>query len=194
MMKIDTFHKYGLTLSRLQMNEIEMLRQWRNDPKISKFMTNDAFITYEQQIEWFETIKNKTDAFYFIVYLNKKPIGYSAIKNIDWKTKQGETGDFMYIPKYIKNPILPCLKAYLTYDFYFEHIGLNGTYSYVKKDNLKSQQYCNGIGYKYIEEKENFYYYTLSKDNYISNKTKFLKIIMKNENWSNIINEFDIIH
>ena len=48
-MTFDVYQKYGVTLSRLQHSEIEMLRQWRNDHKISQYMGTQQYIAKEAQ-------------------------------------------------------------------------------------------------------------------------------------------------
>lgn len=90
-MKFDSFSRYGVELKRLSENELEMLRQWRNMPRIAKEMKiqNGKEITKEEQIAWFESVKNKSDAFYYISYLKGEAIGYNAIKNIKWQNGGG---------------------------------------------------------------------------------------------------------
>jgi len=41
------FSRYGITLKELQRDEIEMVRQWRNDPKIAGLMLDQTHITEE---------------------------------------------------------------------------------------------------------------------------------------------------
>jgi hypothetical protein len=57
--------KYDVTLHRLSKAKIELVRQWRNDPKISQYMIYREIITLEQQEKWFERINNDKN-YYFI--------------------------------------------------------------------------------------------------------------------------------
>jgi len=64
-------NSYGITLQRLNINKIELIRNWRNDPKISQYMFSKDFITSEMQLEWFNKINNEFN-FYFILKYNNE--------------------------------------------------------------------------------------------------------------------------
>ena len=46
--------KYGITLKKLALEDIEMIREWRNSPKIRAIMQNYEYITKEKQLAWFK--------------------------------------------------------------------------------------------------------------------------------------------
>lgn len=50
---------------------------------------NGKQITKEEQIAWFDSIKDDKNILYYIIYSNKKAIGYTSLKNINWQTKIG---------------------------------------------------------------------------------------------------------
>ena len=58
--------------------DIEILRKWRNDPKISSLMLrqNGEYITKEQQLKWYDSIKDKTDALYYMAFVDEIAVGY----------------------------------------------------------------------------------------------------------------------
>ena len=171
------FSKYNLTLQKLEEKEIKILRIWRNDPRVLKFMlSNNSYISKEKQKEWFDSIKNSQNSFYYMIYKDDLLLGYSAIKNIDCKSKIGQPGGI--INPSIKEPILAYLKAFITYDFYFDKLGILSTYAYIKNSNIKSHNYAKSLGYKQDESKNNgeFYYYTLNKDDYIAKRYRYLSI------------------
>ena len=61
-------------MRRLTHDKIEMLRQWRNDPKIQQHMFYREYITPEMQERWFANLDQHTN-FYFIVEYDGKEIG-----------------------------------------------------------------------------------------------------------------------
>ena len=63
--------------------------KWLNDPEI-KFLTVTGDFTQDDQIKWFETLKDKSDYKIWGVSYNAIPIGVFGIKNIDWIAKKGE--------------------------------------------------------------------------------------------------------
>ena len=54
----------NMRLVRLRHCDIELVRHWRNDPKISQHMAYREHITREMQERWFETVNNNRN-FYF---------------------------------------------------------------------------------------------------------------------------------
>ena len=86
---------YGVKLRRLTHDKIEMLRQWRNDPKIQQHMFYREYITPEMQERWFAKLDKKCN-FYFIIEYEGKEVGCVNIKDINWETKTGEPGTFIY--------------------------------------------------------------------------------------------------
>ena len=78
--------RYGITLERLEPHQSEMVRNWRNDPKISQFMFYKGEITSAMQQEWFDSINNEEN-FFFIIHYKSLPIGLINISSIDWENK-----------------------------------------------------------------------------------------------------------
>ena len=72
-----------LRLSRLTIDDIETVRNWRNDPRISRFMPAKGFITPEKQLEWFKSINNNNN-YYFIIAFDDRKIGLAEAKKIDY--------------------------------------------------------------------------------------------------------------
>ena len=83
--------KYGIILKRLTYDKIELVRNWRNDPKISQYMEFRDYITLEMQEKWFQKINNDNN-FFFIIEYEGKEIGIANIKDIEYKEKTGEAG------------------------------------------------------------------------------------------------------
>lgn len=187
MKKFNSFTKYDLTLSRLKESEIEMLRQWRNAPEIAGQMKiqNGKEITKEEQKAWFESIKDRDDAFYYLYYYGGKPTGgYACIKNIDWQNGTGEPGGFSYnaIKGFIEleDPKGTYFGSFLLYDFCFDIMGLKKLNIEVKDTNKKALRFNKLLGYKRNEEHDNgeFLAFCLNKDDYIANRDKILKSII----------------
>jgi RimJ/RimL family protein N-acetyltransferase len=109
-----------ITLKRVTFDDIEMIRNWRNDPKISQYMFSRDYITKEMQIKWFERINNQFNYFFIILYKTNK-IGLCELKNIDYHYYTAEAGMFIYDDKY-RNGIVPYASILLLMDFAFYRI------------------------------------------------------------------------
>ncbi len=55
---------FAVTLSRLTIDDIELVRQWRNSETVRQFMEFREEITPEMQIKWFKSIDNEINNYY----------------------------------------------------------------------------------------------------------------------------------
>lgn len=163
---------YGVTLRRLTEDKIEMIRNWRNDPKIVQHMEYKEYITPEMQKKWFEKINNDNNLFFIIRFQNKE-IGVINIKDIDYEAGYGEAGIYIYDDESLKTDVsfraIICL-----YDYFFEILKLNKILAHIMITNTVSIYFNKLIGYKKEPNQENKInqLYTLTYENYIKYKTK----------------------
>jgi UDP-4-amino-4,6-dideoxy-N-acetyl-beta-L-altrosamine N-acetyltransferase len=172
--------RYGITLSRIKEEEIELVRHWRNDPKVSKYMIYRGHITPEQQIKWFHSINNNSNSYYIIEYKNEK-IGLINNKNIVTKDKSSEAGIFIWNESY---DFAPLLASVLLCEIGFYIMKGGDSYAKVLKKNKRAIEYNKIIGYDVIENKPRSRYLRikLTKENFISRTEKLRNTIMINTN------------
>src|SRR5687767_11424681 len=94
--------QYGVRLVRLKEEDIELVRHWRNQGDIANYMEDRNHITREAQVKWFDSIDNKFNYYFIIVYDGKK-IGLINSKNYDPKEGFGEGGIFIWDKEYINS-------------------------------------------------------------------------------------------
>jgi UDP-4-amino-4,6-dideoxy-N-acetyl-beta-L-altrosamine N-acetyltransferase len=71
-----------IELKDIIFEDIEIIRNWRNSPEISKYMYTDDYISIEKQEKWFKNLDiDKTQKQWMIVYENEK-IGVAYLYNI----------------------------------------------------------------------------------------------------------------
>jgi len=147
--------KYGITLNRLTVDKIELVRNWRNDPKIVKYMEAREYITPEAQQKWFETIDNDNNYFFIIEY-DKKEIGVVNIKNINYQQQIGEAGIYIYDNAYLNGDV--SFRATLCIlDFSFEALDLVRVIIHVLCDNKRAIQYNLMFGFEKQPNQEGVY-------------------------------------
>lgn len=147
-MKHAVIEKYGVTLRRLTEDKIEMVRCWRNDPKIQQYMFYKEYITPEMQKKWFERINNENN-YYYIIELEGKEIGLANIKDINWEKKEGEAGIFIYDDNYLDGVFSYQISLAMSY-VEFTLLGLNRITAVVRKDNKRALDYNLSLGAKVI--------------------------------------------
>jgi len=173
---METFQRYGITLERLCLDKIELVRNWRNDPKISKYMVFQDYITPEMQLQWFNKINNERN-YYLIAQYNNEDIGLVNIKDIDFKKKCGETGIFIYQDKYLNSDISFRVSV-CQHDFLFEKLNLEFAYGQVLSDNRRAIRLGKALGCEFDFAKGgNIVPVMLTKESYFNHREKFIKIL-----------------
>jgi len=72
-----------VVLRKLTEKDLETVRNWRNSDEVSKYMYTSEIITKEQQINWFERIKNDKGSIYWMIEYNGKSLGLVSVTNVD---------------------------------------------------------------------------------------------------------------
>ncbi|MFW2524738.1 GNAT family N-acetyltransferase [Aliarcobacter butzleri] len=142
--------KENVVLRRVENKDIEMIRNWRNDPKISQYMSFKDYITPEMQKKWFEKINNDNN-YFFIINIDGKDVGLTEIKNIDYTNSIGESGIFIYDDSYL-NGIYSYLVVYIIFEFAFSALKLNLIKSTVIDNNKRAVRFNKSLGFKQTDE------------------------------------------
>ena len=156
--------RYGITLERMEAEHAELVRSWRNDPKIAKFMFYKGEITTAMQAEWFASIDNEQN-FFFLIHHKNLAVGLINISSIDWENKTAYTGLFIYDDKFLASDI-PVMASLAMLDVFFLLFDIQLVYAKVKGNNAVAHRYNSslgfsrtkkiefGLGYEYILQKE----------------------------------------
>ena len=140
--------KYGLELHRLTENDIELVRQKRNDINIRKKMFYQKEITAEEQLKWFDSINNMFN-YYFIIHYKGKRIGLVHGKVLSYDLGVAEGGIFIWDATY-QNSHIPVIVSICMTDLTFFVLNMNKTFAKVRMDNKVAIEYNNKLGYKEI--------------------------------------------
>lgn len=163
---------YGVKLKRLTHDKIELLRQWRNDPKIQRYMLYREYITPEMQEKWFQKINNDRN-FYFIIEYDGKEVGCVNIKDIDYNKKCGECGVLIYDDAYLCTDL--AYRAHLVMcDYIYNVCKLDYTYSHVLLDNRRAIRFAEYLGFKEDKmfSKDKCVFYRITAKEYLSNHNR----------------------
>lgn len=173
------YRQFGIELVRLEKENIEMLRHWRNAPEIVKNMEFQAYITSSMQEEWFEKINN-IQHFYFLIKKDNEWLGLIHLSNIDYHKKIADAGIFISNQSYI-NTSIPAHSSFALLNFAFGDLGLKSVYIKVNKNNTKALKYNQHLGFLYTEESINsdFIIMKLSHRNYDRKTLRLRKAISR---------------
>lgn len=173
--------RYGITLRRITIDDIEMVRKARN--AVRQYMDYKEYITPEMQLKWFKSIDNPNN-FYYIVEYQDESIGLINEKNasttIGKIPKDSEGGIFIFNPKNYNSHIM-VLASFILIEKGFYLFGDKHSIIHVMKDNQKAINYNRGIGYVLCEGQENYekQKYILTRENFEKKTSKLRKAALK---------------
>jgi UDP-4-amino-4,6-dideoxy-N-acetyl-beta-L-altrosamine N-acetyltransferase len=85
----------GITLNNfinLPLEKLEMIRRWRNNLNVRKWMYNDSIINREEHINFIKKLKKDSENFYYLVVNEKIDIGVVYLNKVDFKNKNAYFG------------------------------------------------------------------------------------------------------
>lgn len=71
-----------IKLEKLTLDDIELVRTWRNSEEVSQYMYTDSIISQEDQENWFKSIDWEKSCYWLITYKGTK-LGLASISGID---------------------------------------------------------------------------------------------------------------
>ncbi|MEW6773426.1 MAG: GNAT family N-acetyltransferase [Bacteroidota bacterium] len=164
--------QYGITYKRVQENDIELIRYWRNRDFIRNTMQFQEYITPLMQKEWFKKINNRFNYYYILEYEEKK-IGLINCKDTN-EQRVAEGGIFLWEKSYW-NTMIPAYASLTMLEVIFEEIKSGDTSVItVLKSNTHALQFNQLLGYQIYYEDEKVYKLKLTLEDYFQ-KTYRLK-------------------
>lgn len=139
----------GVSLRKIELADIELLRQWRNDDKIVKHMFYKQVITPPMQLAWFNSLSDKD--FYFIIHYKEKKLGLINVCLNKETQEEAFVGLFIYEDKYWGTQI-PVLASMALLKFAFEELQLQKVKAKVRPENIVAQKYNQQLGFSVIKD------------------------------------------
>jgi RimJ/RimL family protein N-acetyltransferase len=157
---------YGITLVRLGAEHIEMVRQWRNDEHINRFMDYREHISEEAQQRWFSSLDPARD-FYFLIGHGNTFHGLIHFSSIDWDRNVGQSGLFIRTAAF-QGTHLPVCASALMLEYFFGNTPLQAVEAKVMHGNDVALRYNLGLGFREItsEHPERFRRLRLDKSDF----------------------------
>lgn len=160
--------QYDVRLIRLQKEDLELVRSWRNSAHIQNKMIYRDYVTEEMQQAWYKTINNPSN-YYFIIEFNSTKVGLINAKNFDDRQGFGEGGIFIGNPEY-EHSFAAVYASLCLLNFVFYMLdGINKSRIRILKSNYRAIQYNKLLGYEWIEDTSDGLneIYELTKENYL---------------------------
>ena len=171
---------YQIELRQVSQDDLDLVRQWRNDPNVAQFMLSQQTISQEQQQAWYNKIcSDPSQAHYMICYKSQR-IGVINIRacyqHEDLANARAiEPGLYIGFEKY-RNNLLAFAPTLLINDYCFDTLQVSTLKAVVKSDNQAALNYNLKMGYK-IDKKHELVEISLTKNNY-EQGSKLLKSML----------------
>jgi RimJ/RimL family protein N-acetyltransferase len=159
---------------KLQEDDLELVRQWRNSPRISQFMEYREYITPEMQQEWYRSVNNEFNL-YLIVEHDYKKIGLINAKDIDWEQASIEGGIFFWEEEVWSTPI-PAFVSILFAELMIRILRLK-VYAHILRTNDRAIRYNLQLGFELCPGQENVenQEYLLTPERYTEKSARLVK-------------------
>lgn len=149
---------YQVELTQVTADDLEQLRNWRNDPQVNQFMISQQEITMDQQQAWFNKVRRDKGQQHFVIRYKDTPIGYANLKarglgNTLTDAIAVEPGLYIACEQY-RNNILAFAPTLLLNDYCFDSLGVEKLLALVKESNLAALNYNKKLGYSIVERGE----------------------------------------
>lgn len=161
-----TISGFGIELVRLASGHIEMLRQWRNDERISRHMDFRDHISAEAQQRWFAALDPECD-FFFLICADGGFHGLIHFSSIDWETGVGQSGLFISSDGY-QGTHLPVCASALLLEYFFTRTSLRAIEAKVMNGNAVALAYNLSLGFTETrsEQPDRFHRLRLEKEDF----------------------------
>jgi RimJ/RimL family protein N-acetyltransferase len=168
--------QFEVKLRRISMDDIELVRNWRNSEFVrSKMFLKDP-ISREQQLAWFQSIDNARN-YYFIIEFDQKDVGVINAKDFSMDNGFGEGGIFIGEPDY-ESSFAAVYASLCLLNFVYYGLGnINKSRIRILKSNERAIQYNKLLGYNVLEsqDNENSLLMELTKENFFTKGIKLNK-------------------
>ena len=177
---LHSLQGYQVSLDSVQHSELELIRQWRNDPEVARNMLSQEPISAEQQQAWFKKISRDCTQQHFMIRYKQQPIGVANIRtyyqgeNLH-QARAVEPGLYIAEPRYRSN-LLAFAPTLLLNDYCFDVLQVEFLAAVVKADNHAALSYNAKLGYR-IEKQADLVEIRLSKADYLQH-TQSLKALL----------------
>lgn len=173
-----TINKYGLTARFVKVEDASLIVQMRTNPQLSKYLHKTS-ASIDEQINWINKYKEREalgSDYYFAFSIENVIYGFERIYNIteDYFTH----GSLIFSEN---SPLgMSVLADIITREIGFDMLDMKFNYFDVRKKNLSVINYHKRYKPELISEDDDNLYFKLSKENFISNKNKYLHLFLKN--------------
>jgi UDP-4-amino-4,6-dideoxy-N-acetyl-beta-L-altrosamine N-acetyltransferase len=146
-----TISEFSVELRPLQRQQLELLRQWRNDPQIAAPMLQQQLISADMQQQWFNRIQHDKRQAQFVIYYKDEAIGACNLKSADGlelgQSETIESGFYLAHPRF-RGTLLAFFPALALNEYCFGRLNCKTLLAQVKLSNSAALRFNEKLGYQ----------------------------------------------
>ena len=145
-----------IRIRQLSENDIELLRQWRNNQDYTKFLSNLGYITAEMQRNWYQGyLENEQELVFAIEDIGElnRVVGSLALYDWDRKTKTCEIGKIQIGDPEAHGKGIGRKALVMAMKIAFRKLGVKKIVASVHPDNVQAYHNDMKVGFIIIGEK-----------------------------------------
>jgi RimJ/RimL family protein N-acetyltransferase len=162
---------FDLTLETLHVEDLELVRFWRNSDHIKKYALNQKEISADDQKKWFEKLKYSEDE-YFIISIKDEKCG------LIWYNLDHDrviTGFYIYKQER-QNSLTPFKIVTIFHNYLFNEKKFDQIFCKIQPDNTRAIRFNLSLGYELQDNFHDYGLYRLLKNNYENTNRKIEKL------------------
>ncbi|MFT4754002.1 MAG: RimJ/RimL family protein N-acetyltransferase [Salibacteraceae bacterium] len=158
-------------------SDLEMIRQWRNNPIVKRHLYHQEEISAEKQLLWYETQK-KTSNKYFILGVKRKDIGMISLSDFAKNGKACTSNIFIGELDYLNNQY-PIIASFVFCEMGFDLLKIEEVRAEVLTSNEGAIRLNDFLGFKKVglDELKRCIVYSFNPELYNEKRPKLLKLI-----------------
>jgi hypothetical protein len=150
-----------INLSPIESEDIEVIRNWRNNQDIQKYLREYRLFSRKQKENWYHSMLEDNRFEMFIVKDNKsnEPLGVCGITYIDWVNRHADI--HVYVGKenvWVDNEICPIILNTVI-EYGFNTLNLNKLWAEIYEIDTKKKQLFKDNGFSVDACLRDHYYY-----------------------------------
>lgn len=165
-------------LRAIEPDDLEELRQWRNQPNLRTFFREHAELSAHDQLAWYnQTVLPKKNVLMFSI-INKETnalMGACGLCYIDWLRRSADLSIYLGLENIYLDDIFAIESSKILIKYAFSELGLHRVWAEVYSHDAKKQDFFNKLGFSvdgrfreshWTENKwvDSIFYSLLSKD------------------------------
>jgi hypothetical protein len=162
---------------------VELVRNWRNDKNVSRYMYTDHYITKEEHQRWIENLKKGTTAKAWIIRYNGKPVGLVSLSDIDYKNKTASWG-FYIADETLRGKGIGSATLYKLMKYVFDEMNFNKMHTMVLENNPVAMQLYEKFGFK---KEETFRKHILKNSKFHN----IVRMAILREEWASLRDQYE---